>query len=138
MVIKKNNGFAEIILDNCAFQLKSSNLVTMVTTKKCIKVVFYTNNDGGNSNTFVRKLSRTTVVSITIKSYNQLNFFEFGNHGNSKHFILKLFLMLIMKVINKVLAFVKLFETTVVPMATISYNQFEFLNLVTMATTKIV
>ena len=45
--------------------------------------------------------------------------------------------MLIMKVINKVLAFVKLFGTAVVPMEK-SYNQFKFLNLVTMATTKIV
>ena len=46
----------------------------MATTKKCIKVVFYTNNDGGNNNKILGKLSRTTVVSITIKSYNQLNF----------------------------------------------------------------
>ena len=44
--------------------------------------------------------------------------------------------MLIIKVINKVLAFVKSFGTTFVPMVTKSYNQFKFLNLVTMATTK--
>ena len=40
----------------------------------CIKVVFYTYKDGGNNNNILGKLSRTTVVSITIKSYNQLNF----------------------------------------------------------------
>ena len=68
------------------------------------------------------------MVSITIKSYDQLMFFEFGNHGNSKHIVLKLFFMLIMQVINKVLAFFKLFGTAVVPMATKSYNQFKFGN----------
>ena len=46
----------------------------MATTKKCIKVVFYTNKDGGNNNKILGKLTRTTVVSITIKSYNQLKF----------------------------------------------------------------
>ena len=55
-------------------QFKSSNLVTMATTKKCIKVVYYTNKDGGNNNRILGKLTGTTVVSITIKSYNQLEF----------------------------------------------------------------
>ena len=73
MIIKKIMVLGTLFLDNCVFQLKSSNLVTMATTKKCIKVVFYTNNDGGNNNNILGKLSRTTVVSITIKSYNQLN-----------------------------------------------------------------
>ena len=72
---------------------------------------------------------------MATKYFNPL---EFGNHGNNKHFILKLFFMLIMKVIKKVLPFVKLFGTIFVHMATESYNQFKFLNLVTMATTKIV
>ena len=70
---KENNGFGDIIVDNGVFQLKSSNLVTMATTKRCIKVGFYTNNDGGNNNKILGKLSRTTVVSVNIKSYNQLN-----------------------------------------------------------------
>ena len=39
----------------------------MATTKKCIKVVFYTNKDGGNNNKILGKLSRTNVVSMTIK-----------------------------------------------------------------------
>ena len=56
---------------------------------------------------------------MATKYFNPL---EFGNHGNNKHFILKLFLMLIMKVIKKVLPFVKLFGKIVVHMATESYN----------------
>ena len=46
----------------------------MATTKKCIKVVFYTNKDGGNNNNILGTLCGTNVVPITIKSYNQLNF----------------------------------------------------------------
>ena len=50
------------------FQLKSSNLVTMATTKKVYKGCFlHHDNDGGNSNNILGKLPRTTVVSITIK-----------------------------------------------------------------------
>ena len=42
--------------------------------------------------------------------------------------------MLIKKVATKILFFGKLFWTTVVSMASKSYNQLKFLNLVTMAT----
>ena len=50
---------------------------------------------------------------------------------------MKLFLLLIKKVVIKIYVFGKVIRTTVVPMATKSYNQFKFLNLVTMATNKI-
>ena len=42
--------------------------------------------------------------------------------------------MLTMKIETKILGFGKLPKTTVVSMGTKSYNQLEFLNLVTMAT----
>ena len=46
--------------------------------------------------------------------------------------------MLIKKVVTKILAFGNLFKTVGVPHAIKSYNELKFLNLVTMATTKIV
>ena len=45
--------------------------------------------------------------------------------------------MLFNKVVMKILVFGTLFRTNVVSMAIKSYNQLKFLNLVTMATTKI-
>ena len=48
------------------------------------------------------------------------------------------FFMLIKKVVMQILFFGKLFRTNVVSMAVKSHNQLQFLNLVTMATTKIV
>ena len=56
----------------------------MATTKKCIKVVFYTNEDGGKNNNILGKLSRTTVVSTAIKSYNQLNFLNLVTMATEK------------------------------------------------------
>ena len=47
-------------------------------------------------------------------------------------------LMLTMMIETKILVLGKLSRTTVVSMATKSYDQLEFLNLVTMATNKIV
>ena len=46
--------------------------------------------------------------------------------------------MLIKKVVMKILSFGKLFRTYLVSMAIRSRNQLKFLNVVTMATTKIV
>ena len=57
----------------------------MATPKKCIKIVFYTNEDGGNNNKILGKLSRTTVVSTTIKSYNQLNFLNLVTMATDKN-----------------------------------------------------
>ena len=75
--------------------------VTMATTKKCIKVVFYTNKDGGNNN-ILGKLSRTTVVSITIKSYNQPNLLNLVTMATAKN-RKKAILMTIKKVVENIL-----------------------------------
>ena len=80
----------------------------MVTKKKCIKVVFYTTKAGGNNNNILGKLSRTTVVSITIKSYNQLNFFNLVTMATAKN-RKKTILMPIKKVVRNILVLGKLF-----------------------------
>ena len=80
----------------------------MATTNKCIKVVFYTNKDGGNNNKILGKLSGTNVVPITIKSYNQLNFLNLVTMATAKirkksHFVP------IKKVVKNILVLGKLF-----------------------------
>ena len=80
----------------------------MATTKKCMKVVFYTNNDGGNNNKILGKLSRTTVVTITIKSYNQLNPLNLVTMATAK-IRKKTILMPIKKVVKNLLVLGKLF-----------------------------
>ena len=62
---------------------------------------------------------------------------EFGNHS-SKQNCIKVVFDTNKKVETKILDFGKLFRTTVVSMAKKSYNKLKFLNLVTMATMKIV
>ena len=74
----------------------------MVTTKKCIKVIFYTNKAGGNNNNILGKLSRTTVVSITIKSYNHLNVLNLVTMATAKN-RKKRMLMPIKKVVKNIL-----------------------------------
>ena len=60
-----------------------------------------------------------------------------GNHGNNKNCIITDFDSC-KENCEKILVFGKLFGTTLVSMATKSYDQLKFLNLVTMATNTIV
>ena len=75
------------------------------------------------------------MVSTARKSYNR---FEFGNHGNKQNCIKIVFFMPMKKVSIKKTVFCKIIYDNCVSMATKSYDQLKFLNLVTMATTKIV
>ena len=77
------------------------------------------------------------MVFMAIKSYNQLKFLSLVTMATNK-IILKLFLMPTKNVVIEILVLGKLSRTIVVFMATKSYNQLKSLNLITMATNKIV
>ena len=62
---------------------------------------------------------------------------ELGNHSNKQNCI-KVVFDTNKEVKTKILDFGKLFRATVVSMTKTSYNKLKFLNLVTMATMKIV
>ena len=88
--------------------------------------MFYPNKTGGNNNNKFGMLFRTTVVSMTInKIIQSASIIEFGNDGNEQNCI---------KVVyypnkeggninNKI---VNIFWTTVVFMATKSYNRLNY------------
>ena len=72
-------------------------------------------------------------ISMTIKIIQSAKSIELGNHGNNNNSVKTIF-DANTEGSKKILVFVKLFGTTVVSMATQSYNLLKLLNLVTMAT----
>ena len=109
----------------------------MATTKIVLKLFFMLIKKVLIMTLVFAKKFRTNVVFIAIKSYNQLKLLYLVTMATTK-MVYKLFFMLIKKVLIIIIFFAKLFRTNVVFIAIKSYNQLKLLNLVTMATTKMV